>query len=188
MASLDQRAGVLLGFAGILVGVILRGPADLNLLNIVAIGAAALAALTAGLSVWPRVKGWRKGVRQREEARAQPSAANPHHPRRAREEVGHRLGQPTGSPRPLTLTRGPCERGVRARAAAHDGCVVSACGRGRRVVQRRAGLAVAGGASHRGTGRLSPTPSGPGPGGFPPWRTPATRVARWRRRPPCQPR
>lgn len=38
MASLDQRAGVLLGFAGILVGVILRGPADLNLLNIVAIG------------------------------------------------------------------------------------------------------------------------------------------------------
>jgi len=54
VASLDQRAGVLLGFAGILVGLILRDPSGLNWLSFVAAGVATAGALAAGFSILPR--------------------------------------------------------------------------------------------------------------------------------------
>lgn len=53
VASLDQRGGVLLGFAGLLVGIILRDPAGLDWWSVAAAACAALAALAAGVSIFP---------------------------------------------------------------------------------------------------------------------------------------
>ncbi|WP_328814189.1 hypothetical protein [Rhodococcus sp. NBC_00297] len=53
VTSIDQRGGVLLGFAGLLVGLVLRNPAGVAVLEIVGAAFAGVAAITAALVIAP---------------------------------------------------------------------------------------------------------------------------------------
>ncbi|KIQ19385.1 hypothetical protein RU01_05490 [Rhodococcus sp. MEB064] len=53
VTSIDQRGGVLLGFAGLLVGIVLRNPAGVAVLEIIGAAFAGAAAITAALVIAP---------------------------------------------------------------------------------------------------------------------------------------
>jgi hypothetical protein len=53
VTSIDQRGGVLLGFAGILVGIVLRNPAGIGVWEVVGAGLAGAAAIMAAFVIAP---------------------------------------------------------------------------------------------------------------------------------------